>query len=212
MGDVYRKIRPTKPYELDSLTGTLKNGGITVKDKSKLILKINIGAAIICIALGVLLHFLFELADKNYFVALISAVNESTWEHLKLLFIPYTLIMIIEYFIYGKNMLAFFLPKLCGVIVGIISIITFFYTYTGIFGKSIDAINIIIYVLSVVIAYGVANILSNLPKRKENVSGFTESLAIIGFAVITTAFFIFTFYPPHIPLFRDPTTMGFGIA
>ena len=39
-------------------------------------------------ALGVLLHFLYEWSGGNTLAAAFSAVNESTWEHMKLLFFP----------------------------------------------------------------------------------------------------------------------------
>ena len=48
--------------------------------------------------LGVLLHFTYEWSGDNPIVALFSAVNESTWEHLKLLFFPMLLLTIIELF------------------------------------------------------------------------------------------------------------------
>ena len=39
-------------------------------------------------ALGVLPHFLYEWSGGNTLAAAFSAVNESTWEHMKLLFFP----------------------------------------------------------------------------------------------------------------------------
>ena len=38
--------------------------------------------------LGVLLHFLYDWTNESLVVALFSAVNESTFEHMKLLFFP----------------------------------------------------------------------------------------------------------------------------
>ena len=43
---------------------------------------------ILTLILGTLLHFLYEWTGYNYLVGFISPVNESTWEHLKLLFFP----------------------------------------------------------------------------------------------------------------------------
>ena len=43
---------------------------------------------------GVLLHFLFEWTGKSIFVAPFAAVNESIWEHMKLLFVPMFLLKI----------------------------------------------------------------------------------------------------------------------
>ena len=40
-------------------------------------------------ALGTLLHFTFEWSNQNRIVAFFSAVNESMWEHLKLLVFPF---------------------------------------------------------------------------------------------------------------------------
>lgn len=49
-------------------------------------LKTNLFRFIFISVLGVLLHFTYEWAGDNAVVGLFSAVNESTWEHLKLLF------------------------------------------------------------------------------------------------------------------------------
>lgn len=45
--------------------------------------------------LGTLLHFTYELSGNNLFIATFSAVNESVWEHLKLIFFPSLLTVII---------------------------------------------------------------------------------------------------------------------
>lgn len=47
--------------------------------------------------LGVLLHFTYEWSNDNPAVGLFSAVNESTWEHLKLIFFPMLLLTMIEF-------------------------------------------------------------------------------------------------------------------
>lgn len=39
-------------------------------------------------ALGALLHFLYELSGCNKVVAIFAAVNESTWEHIKICLTP----------------------------------------------------------------------------------------------------------------------------
>ena len=38
--------------------------------------------------LGTLLHFTYKWSEENAIVGIFSAVNESTWEHLKLLYFP----------------------------------------------------------------------------------------------------------------------------
>ena len=46
------------------------------------------GGYVFTSALGTLLHFLYDLTGENVAVSFFSAVNESTWEHMKLLFFP----------------------------------------------------------------------------------------------------------------------------
>lgn len=48
----------------------------------------TIFSIVFCVVLGTLLHFTFQWSNQNYLVALFSAVNESVWEHLKLVFFP----------------------------------------------------------------------------------------------------------------------------
>ena len=52
--------------------------------------------------LGTFLHFFFDLTGGNVVAALFSAVNESIWEHMKLLFFPMLIFSIIEY-LFLKN-------------------------------------------------------------------------------------------------------------
>ena len=40
------------------------------------------------VVFGVLLHFLYEWSYNSVWIAPFSGVNESTWEHMKLLFFP----------------------------------------------------------------------------------------------------------------------------
>ena len=40
------------------------------------------------IATGNLLHFVYDWSGESLVAAVISGVNESTWEHMKLLFLP----------------------------------------------------------------------------------------------------------------------------
>lgn len=43
------------------------------------------------LAAGNLLHFVYDWTGKSVAAALFSAVNESTWEHMKLLAVPWIL-------------------------------------------------------------------------------------------------------------------------
>ena len=46
--------------------------------------------------LGTLLHFLYDWTGQNVFAALVSGVNESTWEHMKLLYFPLFIFALVQ--------------------------------------------------------------------------------------------------------------------
>jgi hypothetical protein len=56
----------------------------------------SIAAAVACTLLGTLLHFAYDFSGQNFVVGLFSAINESTWEHLKLLFMPFLLTLVVK--------------------------------------------------------------------------------------------------------------------
>ena len=54
-------------------------------------------------ALGTLLHFVYEWSGGSALAAWFSAVNESTWEHMKLLFVPLFLFSVAQVCLLGRN-------------------------------------------------------------------------------------------------------------
>ena len=82
-------------------------------------LKTNLFRFIFISVLGVLLHFTYEWSGDNAVVGLFSAVNESTWEHLKLLFFPFLLLTILEVLLRGNMLPEQFLPaRVLGILAG----------------------------------------------------------------------------------------------
>ena len=54
-------------------------------------------------AAGTLLHFVYEWSGGSVLAAAFSAVNESTWEHMKLLFFPLFLFSMVQFCLMGRN-------------------------------------------------------------------------------------------------------------
>ncbi len=156
--------------------------------------------------LGVFLHFLYGLTD-SIVAALFSAVNESTWEHMKLLFFPMLMFAITEYFYIGKEYKGFWCIKLKGALLGLLLIPVMFYTVRGIFGTTPDWVNIAIFFISVAVAF----IYETRKFKANTIPCKYEKTAVIGFCIITATFMIFTFTPPQIPLFMNPIDDSFGI-
>ena len=155
--------------------------------------------------LGTLLHFLYEWT-KSPLVAPFSGVNESTWEHMKLLFWPMLLFAVIQSFFFRERE-DFWCIKLKGITLGLILIPVIYYTYNGVIGKSPDWCNIAIFF----IAAGIAYIYEAIRLKRKNTACISPRLAIILLSVIAFLFVIFTFATPKIAIFKDPITGTYGI-
>lgn len=157
---------------------------------------------------GTLLHFTYEWSGSNPIIALFSPVNESVWEHLKLLFFPMMIYAIYEYFSYGKDIPNFIPAKFISILFGLSFIVIVYYTYVGILGKNITWVDISLFFVSVLLSYLINYLILNT-------EGFTSDIAkyisIIGLTMIATLFILYTNNPPNIPLFLDPLTGRYGI-
>ncbi|MCH5318038.1 MAG: hypothetical protein J1E05_08700 [Eubacterium sp.] len=174
---------------------------------SKKLFKYEVAGFIFVGIFGTLNHFLFELFDSNVIIALFCPVNESVWEHLKLLFFPYFLWTGIEYFLL-KDQRNYFCSKLKGVIFGMIFIVTFFYTYSGVSGNDNTFIDILSFFIGVAIAFIISY---EFMRNGKSGSPLQENASLFIFIFISAVFFIFTFAPPLIPLFEDPQRFTYGI-
>lgn len=156
---------------------------------------------------GILLHFLYEWCGKNVFVGLFSAVNESTWEHMKLLFFPAFAYSLIQYRTLGKEYCNYWCVKLKGTVLGLILIPVLFYTLNGTFGKTSAFVNISIFFISTAAVFIYEMKLFN----KSVCERSNCKTAFIILCIIGILFFLFTFITPEIPLFIDPTTLLYGM-
>lgn len=159
-------------------------------------------------ALGTLFHFFYDWSGKNSFIAAFSATNESTWEHMKLLFFPMFLFALVENLWLGKTYRNFWFAKAAGTLLGLTLIPALFYTWNGVFGPSPDWVNISIFFVAAAAAYALETRL--LMSRKGRGEGLqTASLLLLW--LLALAFAALTWFPIHIPLFQDPVTGGYGI-
>lgn len=169
------------------------------------LIKFQIFSAIFVIILGTILHFTYTWSKNNSLVGLFSAINESTWEHLKLLFFPMLITTTIGYFIFKDTFPNFLCSKTIGIITAMLFTVIFFYTYTGIIGTNYSFINILTFIFSVIIGEYIVYILTI------NNFTFSKIFCMSILILFTVSFFIFTFNPPGINLFKDPIDGSYGI-
>jgi len=155
---------------------------------------------------GTVLHFLYEWFGEAVWIAPFSGVNESTWEHMKLLFWPMFIFAIIQSFFF-RDREDYWCVKLGGILLGLTLIPVLFYTYNGVIGKSPDWINIAIFFISAGLAY----IYETRLFSGETVKCRSGKIAFSALCVTAVLFAVFTFATPEIGIFKDPLTGTYGI-
>ncbi len=155
---------------------------------------------------GTILHFLYDWLGGALWIAPFSGVNESTWEHMKLLFWPMLLYALAQSFFFRERK-DFWCVKLKGTLLGLVLIPVIFYTYNGVIGKSPDWINIAIFFISAAVAY----IYETRQFNSEKPCRIPSKFALGALVLIAALFALFTFVTPEIGIFRDPLTGTYGI-
>ncbi len=148
---------------------------------------------------GSLLHFAYGASGENFLVGLVSPVNESTWEHMKLLFFPMLLYLLLA------------LPRLksswpcvvsalpSGILAGAFLIPILFYTYSGVLGFHNLILDIAVFLVSTAAGFLI------FYRRALNCRSERYSLTLnLLLMIIGGLFFLFTYFPPSIGLFVSP--------
>ena len=154
----------------------------------------------VTVLLGTVLHFLYEWLGEAKWIAPFSGVNESTWEHMKLLFACVQ-------WIFVRDRRDFWCVKLRGILLGLALIPILFYTYNGVIGKSPDWVNISIFFIAAACTY----LYENRLFRNTRVGANWGKLAFSALVTLVLLFVVFTFAPPELGIFRDPLTGGYGM-
>ena len=155
--------------------------------------------------MGTVLHFLYDWLGGALWIAPFSGVNESTWEHMKLLFWPMFIYAITVSFFFRDHE-NYWCARLRGILIGLILIPTLFYTYNGVIGESPDWINIAIFFVAAAIAYIYEAILF-----RKNAACRSPKIALFVLCAIAVSFIVFTFAAPHLEIFKDPITTTYGV-
>lgn len=156
--------------------------------------------------LGTLLHFLYEWLGEAVWIAPFSGVNESTWEHMKLLFWPMLAFAAVQCRFAGERD-DFWCVKLRGILLGLVLIPVLFYTYNGVVGASPDWINIAIFFVSAAAVYIYETRLFNSMRVRCK----APRLALLALLALGVCFAVFTFLTPELGIFKDPLTGTYGI-
>jgi hypothetical protein len=164
-----------------------------------------IWGAIITIVLGSLLHFVYGWSGSSHLVALFGAVNESTWEHLKLAFWPTFFIAIVGYFKYGRKVPNFWVGTFVNLFSAPLIIIILFYSWRAIYPDNFIW-DISIFVVAVILSYYLSYRITKINRPLAN-----KWIFVLLIFVGLLKFSLMTYYPVKLFITRDPNTGGYGI-
>lgn len=160
------------------------------------------------ILLGSAMHFAFSWLGELTPVALVAAVNESIWEHLKLAFWPgvfWACIMPLPAHLNRWDVLS---AKGVSLAITAMLIVTIFTSYTAILGRNLLALDIGTFVVAICIGQLISALL--LVNRGSQ----RRLIFVVGgvlLALQVAAFCLFTFFPPDHWLFIENRTGIRGI-
>ncbi|RKJ21468.1 hypothetical protein D7X48_03410 [bacterium D16-50] len=158
------------------------------------------------LAAGSLAHFLYDWTGSNAIAGLFVPVNESVWEHMKLLFFPMLLYSAFGAWIYRRQIRCIVSALCLGITAGTLLIPVFFYAYTFILGRNIFLLDIGTFVLSTVIAFRLAFQLAVSCRAKPYIL-----LSCVMVGVLFACFLWFTNHPPDIGLFSAYAPSDFAL-
>ena len=170
--------------------------------------KIKVVGIIVIFALTVLYHFLYEWFPNPVFSVLFP-VNESIWEHMKLLYSGILTWGIVEYFILKRKNIKFtnyfsslFLTMITSIIVYLILYLPLYSLFKENMFISIGLLIIVIILMEIFNYY--------LISRKEE-NKFLDKVSIILIILGYVVFLSLTYDPPRNYIFYDTTENKYGI-
>ena len=158
--------------------------------------------------IGAALHFTFEMSNfSSMTVAYFSSVNESTWEHLKMVFFPGLMFALIQYTYVREVANNYIIAKVAGIVTMPLVITVGWYIYAPIVGRSYSPADLFLFYLAVFLGQAISYMLLARPPLERK---YTRT-AIVIFVILFIAFSTFTFFPPRIFLFEHLDLKNTGL-
>jgi hypothetical protein len=161
---------------------------------------------VVLILLGLIFHELYKSTEITL-LGVISPINESKWEHWKMVFFPMLIVSIFEYHFIKDYVANYIFALALGIIV--FELITF--GLIELYGLFLGHSNLLVHVLTFVLGGVVGQTIRYIVMTQTAQSRF---LLVIGLIILTAhllTFSIFTFNPPRSEYFRDPINDSYGI-
>ena len=184
---------------------------VYTKYKKHMIIWETVGLAAI-FGIGALWHYIYEwLPWKPY--AWLFPINESVWEHVKMLIWPSVILFIVQYFVIGKKFNKFIIAKTEGLFAGVLALFSFWYTLQGAFGASGLWFGISNFLFAVcvqqVTSYIIITIRSELDEKLKMILNIVSLVAV---GLLLVAVIVITYVQPAFPIFYDTANAVYGFV
>lgn len=157
---------------------------------------------------GNLLHFVYGWTGQAQWAAYLSAVNESTWEHMKLLVTPWVIWSLVEAVALRGSRRGVLMARALGLLVGVVFIPAVYYTYTGALGVSSMITDVVLFQAAVLLGAWLSWRIMAAGKLTGPLWSILGALVLLG---VWGLFLWWTFDPPVLPIFIDPTNGAVGL-
>lgn len=154
---------------------------------------------------GTLAHFLYDLSNHNKVIGLFSAVNESTWEHIKIAITPTLLWGLYDGYVFGDNS-NYFPAKIISLLTMTMVIPLIFY-FQKIFLKK-D--NVIVNVLSFYVAIFLGQFMFYQVINSEPFDYTYIYISCVALFIFFGCYLLLTLLPLEFFIFKDPISKKYG--
>ncbi len=147
---------------------------------------------------GTVLHFFYGWTGEAPWAAAFSAVNESVWEHMKLLYIPVFLFSMVQLCALGRQYPNLLAVRAVTAALGTLAVPMLYYTYTGALGVERLWADVLIFFLA---NAGLFCLDRRLLRRGTFAAGWAQIAGLIALWGILFAFVWCSYRPPALPIF-----------
>ena len=166
---------------------------------NRIILRHAVYSFIFVSAAGSILHFVYDWSGQNKVTGFFSAVNESTWEHMKLMFIPMLIYALFLLLRFRKSRPSVFPAYAIAALISVFLIPVLFYTYTGVLGFNVNFLNLSIFYICTAVGSTVFYRIASSADLSE-----LNLILLLIHSGLLISFLFFTYNPPTLGIFISP--------
>lgn len=172
------------------------------------LLRLTIVGAVFMTLAGSAMHFVYDWSGQSTLVALFGPVNESIWEHAKLVFWP-PLLWYVFIALSLRRMRSYELTGAAAAALWFMPVFqtAFYYLYAAITRGDLFVMDLVDFELTVILG----QLLFYRLAIGMRCTTAGRVAAIVSVAALAGIFFALTFQPPHLPVFRDPQNGTYGL-